>query len=325
MTFKVSHSKIKTWRRCRKQYSYKYIEELEPRRKSRPLVFGSIVHEMIEANANGSDPQTIIKKYQANIKKLFSVEREDYAQIIDDANLLMKYYFEYYKNDKIKFIVIDDKSAEHEFEVEIAQDILLKGKIDAIVKTSDDRIWLMEHKSHKIIPQEDVRFRDLQTVIYASIMPALGVKKPDGVLWDYIRSKPPSVPELTKKGQLSKSKIDTFKSIYEDTIKENRLNLKDYADVLKSLEGIEKNYFKRVFMPINESLSRQLLKETVITAQEMQMREAKDCTRNITNDCSWCSYESLCRAELVGADADYLRKTEFKKRKENEKESIRVD
>lgn len=325
MTLSVSHSKIKTWRRCRKQYAYKYIEKLEPRKKGRPLYFGSIVHEMIEAFANGDDPKSITKKYRNDTKKLFSSEREEYAQIIDDAETMMEHYFKYYKDSPIKFVAVKGKLAEHEFELEIAPGIVLKGKIDAIAKTPDGSVWIMEHKSHKTLPAEDIRFRDVQTVIYAHVAPQIGIKKVDGVLWDYIRSKMPRVPELTKKGQLSKGKIDTLKSVYEKAIKDNKLNPKDYKEELTALEGSEDNYFKRIFMPLNDSAGKQLIKEMIITAKEIQEKGEKDATRNITNDCSWCSYEKLCMAELVGNDADYLRKTEFKERKNDEKEPLPVD
>ena len=145
-------------------------------------------------------------------------------------------------------------------------------------------------------------------------MPQLGIKKADGVLWDYIRSTSPSIPRLLKSGELSQAAIDTLPEIYLKAIKENRLNPRDYQEKLKELEGNRSSFFQRVFMPTCSELSKQLLSETVETAKEMQERGEKDCTRNLTRDCSWCEYESLCRAELTGIDADFIRKREFEKR-----------
>lgn len=323
MSITVSHSKIKTWRRCRKAYQYKYVEKLRPRRKSRPLVFGSMCHEMIEAHANGDNPNEVLKKYANESKKLFSAEVDEYMQVIADVEQLMTAYFTYYKNDGLKFVAIKGKLAEHEFEVEIARGIKLKGKIDAVTRTKDKRVWLTEHKSHKKIPDDGVRFRDLQTVIYADVLPQLGVKKIDGVLWDYIRSTPPSVPKLLKSGELSKAQIDTLPGVYLQAIKSHKLSPKDYSDKLQELEGNERSYFKRIFMPTAPSLSKQLLSETVETAKEVDERGGKDCTRNITRDCSWCEFEGLCRAELTGMDADFIRKREFETQEEepNETES----
>jgi hypothetical protein len=309
--FKVSHSKVKTWRRCHKAYDYKYNQKLEPKRKQRPLVFGSVIHEMIEANANGDNPSIVLKKYRAETKKMFSAEVDDYLQIIKDAEALMEHYFSYYAKDNMKFIAIKGKLAEHEFEVPITKGIILKGKIDAFMRSKDKRVWLTEHKSHKEIPSEDIRWRDIQTATYYEVTGALGIKQVDGILWDYVRSKPPSVPELLKNGGLSKAKIDTLPSVYMDAIKEHKLNPKDYKEILDNLRGREENYFKRVFMPISSDLTALLMKETIQTAQEMQDRGKSDCTRNISRDCSWCSYEGLCRAELMGLDADFIRSKEF--------------
>lgn len=309
--FKVSHSKIKTWRRCHKQYDYKYNQKLESRRKVRPLLFGSICHEMIEANANGDDPKDIYKKYEKQAKKLFSAERPDYLEVLNDANTLMGYYFKHYVKDRLKFIAIKGKLAEHEFLVEICKGIVLKGKIDAIMRDPEGRVWMTEHKTHKQIPTDSFRFRDLQTVIYTDAAPKIGIKQIDGVLWDYIRSKPPSVPELLKNGTLSKKKIDTLADVYLEAIKSNKLKPKDYADKIKELDGSERNFFKRIFMPLNEELAKQLMKETVETAKEMCEKAGIDKTRSINKDCDWCSFEPLCRAELLGIDADFIRKKEY--------------
>lgn len=318
MTMNISHSKIKTWRRCHRAFFYKYIEKLRPRRKGRPLVFGSICHEQIEAHANGDDPKGVIKKYREGAKKLFSAEVDEYMQIIDDANLIMSNYFNYYSKDKLKFVPIKGKSAEHKFEVKIAPGITLNGKIDAICRTTDKRVWLTEHKTHKKFPDEGVRFRDLQTVVYMDILPDIGIKSCDGVLWDYIRSTPPSTPKLLKDGSLSKASIDTLPHIFLQAIKDHKLKPKDYAGKLKELEGKEKDFFKRIFMPVNKELSRQLMEETIYTSLEIQANGGKDCTRNLTKDCGWCEYEGLCRAELTGLDADFIRKREFEQREEED-------
>ena len=48
---KVSQSKIKTWRQCKRAYWFKYVENLRKKTKSRPLEFGTIVHEMLTGHA----------------------------------------------------------------------------------------------------------------------------------------------------------------------------------------------------------------------------------------------------------------------------------
>lgn len=316
-TITVSHSKIKSWRRCHKLYDYKYIQGLKPRRKARPLVFGSICHEMIEAKANKLNPATILEKYKKGAKKLFSAEVEEYMQTITDAETVMAGYFNYYKEDGLLFVPIKKKRAEHAFEVTIAKGIILKGKIDAVMEREDDEtVWLGEHKTHKKIPDENQRFSDVQTVIYLDVLPDLGIKNADGVLWDYIRSSAPTVPRLLKDGTLSKAQIDTTPTVYRQAIKDNKLKEKDYADKLKELEGNEKSFYQRVYLPVQPALSKQVLEDTITTAREMMEKGGSDNTRNLTKDCGWCEFQGLCKAELMGLDADFIRKREYETREE---------
>lgn len=59
----VHQSSLKTWRRCHREYYYKYILKVEKRRKANALVRGTIVHAMIEAKANEQDPWEVFDKY----------------------------------------------------------------------------------------------------------------------------------------------------------------------------------------------------------------------------------------------------------------------
>ncbi len=312
MTFKVSHSKVKTWRRCRKAYDYRYVQKLRPRRKGRPLVFGSIVHEMIEAHANGDSPQDVLTKYRKDVKKLFSAERDEYLQIVTDAELLMVGYFRKYEKDKLKFIAIKRKLAEHEFSVPLTDGIILEGKVDALARKPDKTVWMVEHKSHKEVPGEDVRLRDLQTVIYETVLVEHGfVERIDGILWDYIRSKPPTIPRLLKDGSMSQAAIDTTPEVYRQALIDAKLDPKKYKDMLKSLEKAADSFYQRVYMPLNRTMSKQLMGEFITTSKEMRDCHGKDATRNLTKDCSWCEYRQLCTAELLGNDADFIRSREF--------------
>lgn len=309
----VSHSKIKTWRRCHRAYHYKYVEKLRPRRKGRPLIFGSICHEMIEAHANKENPRKVLKQYRRDKKKLFSAEVDEYLQTIYDAESLMTGYFHFYKNDRLKFIKVKGRAAEHEFTVPLCKGIQLTGKIDALAQTPDKRKWLVEHKTHRVIPNEDVRFIDIQTSIYFEVLPEIGIKSVDGVLWDYIRSKAPTVPQLLKSGELSKRKIDTLPHIFLEAVEENSLDPKDYQETIEGLNANYDSYFQRVFMPIRPSLSKQLLSDTIETAKDIAERGETACTRNLSKDCSWCEYNSLCKAELLDMDVDFIKQREFTK------------
>jgi len=60
-----------------------------------------------------------------------------------------------------------------------------------------------------------------------------------------------------------------------------------------------------------DGLTEQLVEEMKETASEI-LEKPDSCVRTMTPDCSWCSFQNLCQAELRGQDADFIRKTAFK-------------
>src|SRR6185312_1141629 len=92
--FHVSNSKVKLWRKCRRAYWYRYVERLRVKRKKRPLMFGSIVHGMIETFVNADDPFAYLDEQAKTNMKLFRSEREEYGELIDDVRTIMTEYFD---------------------------------------------------------------------------------------------------------------------------------------------------------------------------------------------------------------------------------------
>jgi len=177
-----------------------------------------------------------------------------------------------------------------------------------ITVESNDHLFSVEgvltHNTHKVLPDENTRFSDLQTVLYYWACRENG-EKVDGVLWDYIRTKPPAIPETLKSGGLSKrSNIDTDYPTYYGEIKRLGLNPADYSDIL---EKVKKNvFFKRVPLPgPSEVLIGNVVKDFFDTAQEIR-DNPESRTRNMTRDCKSCTYFNLCSAEVRGLDTEFI-------------------
>src|SRR5690606_31224829 len=108
------------------------------------------------------DPFAIIDEMDPSQMKLFAQEKEEYGEILKDTRRIMTEYFEKWEDDGLVFTRLKGRSAEHEFEVEILPDVIFNGKIDAIGKRNGLR-WLVEHKSFKRMPNDDDRWRNLQS------------------------------------------------------------------------------------------------------------------------------------------------------------------
>lgn len=310
---KVSQSKIKTWRRCRRAHFNKYVLKLRKRIKSRPLVFGSIVHEMIEADANGDDPFEKLNEIGKVDKKLFKQERELYGEIIEDIRCIMEDYFDYWA-DNPKAILYSRKnkrSAEHEFEIDLGEDILFTGKIDAVGKSRSMR-WLVEHKTFKRMPNEDMRWKSIQSAVYIRAIQMMGWWNDiEGTLWDYIHNRPPNMPQLTSTGKISQAKLNSLPSRVEAFLATQGAKPEDVPKLWDYVMENRASYFVRTYTPMNERVIDDTWEDFVMSAREIRDYGQVAKQRTVEQHCSWCDYEKLCRAEVTGLDLDFIIEREY--------------
>lgn len=316
--FRVSNSKVKTWRRCRHAYHLKYVEKLEKKRVSRPLQFGRLVHSMIEYHAQGLDPFAVLDELSVDDQKMFRAEREMYGDILADVRCIMSEYFDHHGEDSLIAVRINGRYAEHEFNVEIAPGIILTGKIDMIARTPNKLRWLVEHKSFSRLPSEDERWRNTQSIVYFKAMELLDWKGVDGVCWDYIHSKSPARPPILKNGTMTRKAMTTLPSRVREVIAENQLKEKDYRDVIEAAKGQRKYYFQRSFNPIKPAVVHHVWQDFVMSSKEMADCHGRSRERNIDRHCSWCDFEPICRAELSGHDTDFIRRNDYREKSREE-------
>lgn len=312
--FKVSQSKINSWRRCRREYHYAHVEQIAPKKKSRPLKWGSIGHKMVEADIVGKNPFKVLKDIGKLEGKFFEAEREEYGDIIQDMRYVMTEYFEYWDNrpESIEYFAIDKKHmAEVPFEVEIEKgQIVAKGHIDTAGKAKKLK-WLVEHKNHKTFPKPEHRWRNLQSIFYIRISQIMGWGDLDGVVWDYIRSKPPTRPAILKSGEMSRAALDSLPVVVRDVLKENKLLERNYTDVIKQQEENRANWFQRIFTPVSRAIIDPVMDDVLETSREMAELHGKSKTRTFGRHCEWCGYNKLCAAELQGHDVDFIKEREY--------------
>lgn len=317
---KISHSKMKTSGRCWKAYEYRYVRKIRKRVKSKALYVGTLVHSCLESYfKTGSYMQEIISWRKNEYEKMFKEEQSLNSDIIPMVKALMRGYVKHWSG-----IPYEVEWAEKEFEVEIAnlagEPIILTGKMDVMWKEGKRR-WLGEHKTCASMPGEEVRLFDSQAITYGAVLPLIGEKPADGVVWDYIRKKLPQKPHELKRGGLSTAKIDTLPEVYLAEIKKRGLDPKAYADILESLENKRDSFFRQIKLPLKKNMMKEVIKDSVSKAAQMiYMEEAGLFPRNLSKDCNWCDYRALCMAELMGDDPHYVLKCDYVEKKDEEKE-----
>lgn len=319
MEMTLSQSRAKTWRRCKAQFNFKYNLNLKRRRVKRPLSFGTFVHEMLDAEANGKDPYSHIRKFAKKKMKedrIFTAEKDLYYEILDDALLVMGEYFKFWPKRHLRYISIKGKKTEHKFEWQPpGEDFLITGRIDAFARTKNRLKWLVEHKSGKKIMPEDERWRNLQVAVYKKVAHELNyIGDIDGICWNMLRSKSPTRPQLLVGGTLSLKKLDTLPSAILDTIKKLGKNPKDYPTLLDNAKRNRNQWFQRIFHPISGEVLDHLYRDFIDTGREIvQGYEGvkKQPTKTIERHCSWCDFEPICRAELTGSDPEFVIEREY--------------
>lgn len=305
--FKISQSKVKTWQRCRQAYHYKYFEKLTKKRKSRPLLFGSLVHGMIEAHANGDEPFEWLKEATNGVV----YDPEEYGNLVEDVETIMGEYFAYYPAKSLKYLRLNKRNSEHEFEFELLPGVLATGKIDAFARTATGQRALVEHKSFNQMPNEDTRWRNVQSPFYQYATHMMGWPAVDNVCWDYIWSKPPKVPEFLKSGKLSTRAIETLPTRLAQFFAEHELDPREHPELVENAKASRKNWFQRIFSGFRREMTDRVVADIKETAIDMLENHGKRKARTIDRHCSWCDFEPLCRGELQGLDVDFIKEREY--------------
>lgn len=295
-------------------YHNKFVLMLRRKKIKRPFMFGTIIHNIAEAEFERQDWTEVLDKIELDNKKLFRREVEMYGDIIEDIRDIMTDYFEYWNNhptDAVKPIKHDGRRSEHEFRIELRKGLWFTGKIDAVVKARKMK-WVMEHKSFARMPSEDDRWRSVQAAVYFKALEAMGFDEIDGVLWDYVSSKPCNTPgQLTATGRVSQARIDSLPTRVRRWIKEEGHKKKDFAKLLADAEANRKSRFIRIYSPVKRPIVELIWSDFVDTAEEMADFHGKKKDQNIGRHCSWCDYQALCKAEATGSDIDWIINREY--------------
>ena len=304
---RISNSLAKSYLRCQRQYDYKYHRLLTPKTHGLPLYRGNWLHELLEARYKTGDWQKRHKELTQDFLTLFEEERELYGDQPTICGKIMESYDYRWNKDEEYWTILE---VEKEYEIELpGSNHTFVFKIDLLME-DEYGIWLVEHKSHKTIPDDTYRFIDIQTARYIWALKELGIPI-IGVMWNYLRTKEPTKPHMNKNGKVSRAKLDTDLFTYVSTLQENGIDLREYKDVILALKK-NNTFFRRVPMPKPDIIAETLIEELVTTADQIERGDPP--VRTIDRSCTYmCSFTDLCVTELYGGDTSLMLKTKYRK------------
>ena len=319
---KISPSSLKKFGRCKRQYYYSMVEGLETRLPTLPLKRGTWMHECLQYHYMGRGWKTAHKRLTGQFNKLLLEEREYYGDLPSEVERMMKDYFFMYPEDDEDWevlhveetFVVEDAFGEHEFSFK--PDLIVYDK--AMGKTI---CW--DHKTTKSIPSAEFRIQDLQSALYPWGLKLAGIKV-DTFGFNYIRTKPPTIPSINLNGEISKRRIDTdfytLATFLKEYYKDDWPKIPDHwRTQLRTLKG-SSNYFKRSRIKKSRAIVNRLIEELDYTTQELEAwyefhaeNEGDPWTRTMIMSCDWdCDFQELCLVELMGGDGKFMRKTKYK-------------
>jgi hypothetical protein len=322
----ISNSKLKCFNRCQRQYYYKFIMGLQAKKKKEVLERGSLVHECLEHYyLKGGDPQAmvpVLKSYKKKLSKMFDEERVLYEEIPHEVAQIMRGYHRHWKTlDHYELATYQGKPIiETAFEIPLTKNVILGITLDRALE-DDQGIWVQDTKTAKNLPSDNFRTTDTQSTLYEwGLEKVMGIKSA-GMIWDYVRTKVPTEPQLLVRGGLSKnSRIDTDQYTYLRALKKHGLDRKDYEDFLKTLPTT-KSFYHRIKCPRDTHLMRETLKMAMIVGERIHNLSKKSedyYTRSISYLCDRdCEFRELCSAEMQGSDTKFMVDHYFEPRKED--------
>lgn len=311
-----THSMLKTFRRCPKQMEYKFVMRLKPKRLGRPLRLGSWMHKLLEAHGNGEEWREEHERQCKEFSQLWDEEKDDIGDLPGDCERLMLSYLWHYQHDEWKVL-----ENELTLETELPDGSIYRCKIDKLIENQYG-LWLADHKWFSQVPTHEARLRDGQSALY--VWCALRNRIPvQGFIWDYGRSKCPTIPTLIKSGARV-SRWATMDTDYPTAAKFFKahpdLALGPYKPKLRYLKSLQyvpgepqsSPFFRRVVIEKSPAMLKRVATENYHTHKRMHSydftnRDAVE--RVVERSCDFsCNFTDICTMELYGGNIQPLLK-----------------
>lgn len=330
----TTHSMLKQMARCPKSVQYKYAERLKPRyvtQRAKPLKRGTWFHSLLEVYYAGGDWRAMHEELTKQFNGLFDEEKEALGDLPNELLALMKSYLWHYGADKSDpFHGWDVKGTEVTLECPWPDSPdgtdVYRCRVD-ILYEDEWGLWIGDHKTHKSLPDTTFRILDAASPLYIWCARENGLNV-RGFVWNYIRTKVPTTPELvyvgTPRERLSQKAIDTDYPTFLRGIKALGLNPKEHRAELERLKSYRWEYgkpqtskfFRRDSLEKPDDMLAHVVAVAMKTRDRLHEYDWEDpdmVERSPSRGCSWdCDFTALCETELFGGNASLLRHQQFR-------------
>lgn len=311
----VSWSEIQKWCTCRQKWYWNYFIGVVPKRVERAPSVGSCGHAAEAAILRGEDWNQAVDEWrekELGKRDMFDEEIEEYDQIVELVKGIIPRYLERYQDNWEPVLV------EKKFDIGISGvKLRLIGYWDAIVRSEDGYLWLLEHKFPKQFRTEDQLLLDGQIGTYQYAAHRCGYPV-IGTVYNQLLARLPAVPNINKDGSVSRAKVYTDWETYKRTVEQQGLNPADYAEMQDKLADFE--FFKRFYIYRSETEIKKFARDMERRIWDMRKTKKHIYKSESHITCNSCSYKELCLEQLKGGDVDYLIEMNFEPKQQREEE-----
>ena len=308
MTTRISYSEINEFLRCNYAWYLRYVMRLQKNQPERALDLGSAVHAGLAEYFKGGIPFRGIDTWGMT-------QQDDEEGTIEDtvnkAYQLVPRAIKYMEEHGFYRSGVD--YVEEPFLVDTASEQQYIGVIDLVIKDSDGRTWLWDHKVRGAIQPDDKEEFNLQALAYGYLLYKQGIDV-TGTVTFQIANDLPNIPSVNKDGTVSRRPCKTDWPTYRQTVIDAGQNPVDYVDMQVKLADTQ---FFRISRTYRSTYEMQSVWQTIIERASLQIKNSRAdsgfpvrtgyggifCTR------CWC--KDYCLADLRGHDTKNLIGTEY--------------
>lgn len=316
------------YQRCPKKYEYSRVQNLEKIGIQVPQDKGSWVHTLLMEDFLGNDWRAIhaelIEIWEQEVVP-FTMD-EDALAVPDEALRMFEAYKTKYPDDSEHWKVLQ---VEESMSFELIPGVQIGFTPDLVAEDSGGNIWAWDHKTTQTLPQLGEMLIDTQSLIYSVGLRLKYGERFRGFIFNYIRSKPPTVPKLRKDGLIADvRRVDTTYDVLLHFAAEN--GVRPYDELTEKLAYLSDHdaFFRRDLYMVTDDALVNATQDLISWVSKMEAdRElegmglpASSYGRTILHrsagvqSCHNCGFFSLCQAELLGMESESIRLNDYQER-----------
>lgn len=339
--FEIHISDVKLFKACRRKWDWAspLRRDLEPNVPYMPFFTGRAVHYCLEMYYRSNVPllESLSKFLHNERAAMGDLWPQEEAQVSEQIDLLvgvLQHYEVWTENmqdagkwadDNLEFIALETP-----FTVPLrnhrgqkSRKIVLSGRMDGVVRVkSDNTVWIWEIKTTRSIKElQRSLANDPQTGAYIYAAQQLFKVEPQGVLYNVLRKKVPTEPEVTTSGLLTRrTNLDTTAAAYVAAIRKHHpdwsreLIWETYGGTISSLFEQGNSFFARIPVRRTTSEIQTLTYDLWSVAQEMTSMKTPIYPNESWLTCNFCPFRAPCLAMNAGSDVEFILANEYRKR-----------